>query len=226
MTAFIILGIIAVLAIYAWAIRQRGGGAYILGVAYTAATFLALLLSMFLYEPKEFNIIDFKLEATTMVVSFFAFPLIVLVAVGLCILGIILGSHNIPNNTVSTEINPKKWVLYVLVNGVVVNGTLYAFSSVWKELTGWTFVLSTLLIIAQYPILCKMKRWMKKSLILTGTMLLFFILFLWGSAINNNFDPGGLAVGSIFFAYIVFIGGSPYLMSIIWMNYALRRKLF
>lgn len=228
MWGYCLIIFIVVIALYVWAIKQRGGRSYFWAVSYTCACFTIALMELpwLLDVPvgsSAANSIKSYFDGT-MRLSVIFFPITIAFAIILYFVGLIIGSKKIPIETTNEKIDWKKWILYVLINGIVVNSILFCVLSLADKLSIFAFVFSTTLIILHYPILCKMNRWVKKSLILAITMMcyFFFILLFEDGAIYKDDD---IKI-SLFFAVLSFFGGSIYLMAIIWMNYALRKRLF
>ncbi len=230
MTAYICitLSIIVSIVIFLWAIKQRGGRNYFLAVSYTCSCFTIALMNIpwFLNAAvgsSDANSFNSYFDGT-MRLSVIFFPITIALTIILFLVGLFVGSKKIPIETTNEKIDWKKWILYVLINGIVVNSILYCVLSLADKLSIFAFVFSTTLIVLHYPILCKMNRWAKKSLILAITMMCyFFFILLFEDGARYKVDDIKI---NLFFAVLSFIGGSIYLMAIIWMNYALRRRLF
>ena len=221
MTAYICitLSIIVSIVIFLWTIKQRGGTHYFLAVSYTCALLPIVCFCLF-GEPSS---VDTFIKGTVLY-SFFTFPIALFFTIVFFCIAYKLGATNIPVETRVFKPIPLKWFCYVLLNGVVINSVLYiTFES--KEIL--CYITSTAPIILQYPILCKMENWTKKSLILTATMLIFLFLFYF---IHIKYDTDKTVLSNIGSAMGItlmgFCSGSFYLMFIIWMNYALRKRLF
>lgn len=222
----ITLAILATIAVFLWAIHQRGGKRYFLAISYTCALIPIVCFTLFLSRIEIENFAEFFefIPKGIVFVSFFTYPIALVFTIVFFSIACLLGATNIPNENRITKPTPLKWFCYVLLNGVVVNSILcITFES--KDIL--CYITSTTLIILQYPILCKMDNWTKKSFILTATMMIFFFLFYFIST-KEDIDKTILDhIGSVTLMSILgFTNGSIFLMAIIWMNYALRKRLF
>lgn len=217
-----VLLFILVLALFFYAIRSRGGKAYKLAVAYTASLFLAQVPFIDIWTFS--GTLSESLFKGLIVTSIIAYVLILAATGLLYVAACVCGSNQVlerENN--SAEIDIRKWCAYSVTNILVVDSILYVFLLlVESQHIPFCLALSSLLIVLHYPMLCRCERWLQKSLVLAATMIIYFFV------LSFQIDPKVIGVLGMLLPFFLFsfMGGSIFLMPLIWMNYLLRKKFF
>lgn len=223
---FVVVAFVALIFLFRWAIRLRGGVAYHLGVAFTFSLAVMYLLAVpFVYGlnvgDSEANTFASFFDGLTRLSVLGYIPALLMTLI-LFLIAYICGAKQISQEMESTKVSTKKWMLYVAFNFVLVNGILYqiVFSlNLTRGVLLLHFLIVLVLLVGHYPILCKMRRWFQKSLILAATMIIYFVVL--ACAKDGKFD-----IGELYIIPFSVVGGSFPLMLIIWINYALRKRLF